>query len=434
MQGFPELGISGLARSYKDLKPTCCHLALDKPTRLPGDYIFVSDQIESSNIAVGELEVVSAPLLEVGNPNQEYPIHLKHKVLSDGEFNVTSGVEKLTLGAKSYIEALEKMYPEKDYFSDHVQVKRSIGGVEVYSNNASFVLLNKIAAQKAEDKYSIGGSEEMFVRALMQGDWLPEDKFATFMTKFEPKVVGVQEATLIYFKHYMEKLNEGKHTCFYCQTGFEGSAILVDPTLVSQRWLKGKNYWFHGIYNERIQLGDQSYTKQEYKEVPQLNNYKSYVWAVCGEPGRTFSAVVLTIENKDILMLNVHSPNPAAENNKTISWEEPYNKSARDNEFRTKGYTRQYEWLKMLLLEKSENVVVQKIQNEYNDADKCGRRLLIVGDFNDASRLYITSPPVKAPTRRPPSSLVLPQSRQIPHHYQVGPGSMPTLTTRQGRR
>ena len=85
LQGFPEFNIDPIASSYEDLLPTCCHLALDKPTRLPGDYIFVSNNIRQ----IGTLQPVSAPLLDAPHPNRPYAYNLKHHVLHESsEFDV----------------------------------------------------------------------------------------------------------------------------------------------------------------------------------------------------------------------------------------------------------------------------------------------------------------------------------------------------------
>ena len=79
----------------------------------------------------------------------------------------------------------------KQVFSDHAQVKRTINGIDVYSNNASFVILSKF--MKEEGPW---GFEEMFVRAVLNRENEMADLFEKFMWSFQPPVVGVQEATL----------------------------------------------------------------------------------------------------------------------------------------------------------------------------------------------------------------------------------------------
>jgi hypothetical protein len=229
----------------------------------------------------------------------------------------------------------------------------------------------------------------MFVRAVMDKEQIMSDLFEKFMFTFSPPVVGVQEATLSYFIMYMARKEPGTKTqkkryCFYCQTDAEGSAIVVDKKKVSETWMNSSNYWFKPMTDTEVLLGEDSYCAGFQKGYPfeLLPEKKSDVWAVCGQPGRTFSAVVLKLGDEDILMLNVHSPNPAVD--KEIKHLSPYDKL--NPEFEKKGYTRQREWLEMLLLTPSDNAVVQKIQAEY---ERCEKRLIIVGDFNDASRVYI---------------------------------------------
>lgn len=405
LRGFPALHIQPIATRFEELPKTCCHLSLDKPTRLPGDYVFASTNIPD----IGNLEVVSAPLLPVTYPNRPYALHLKSGVgIGESEFD-TLNRDSLTSGAKSYIKALKELHKEKEAFSDHVQVRRSINGVKVYSNNASFVVLNKVMEQE-----TLWGSEEMFVRAVMEKDGRMNDLFLKYMSAFSPPVVGVQEATLSYFIMYMTRPDcdgrtpqDGKY-CFFCQTDFEGSAILVNKELVSQTWMTSPNYWFGEMEDTQVLLGAESYCNEKQQGPPfdKLAAKESDVWAVCGHPGRTFSAVVLTLGEQDILMLNVHSPNPAAD--KVVKFNPPYDRddppaaasatSAQQdldevtgkNEFERKGYTRQSEWLSMLLLEERDhNAVLAKIRAEYN---RCEGRLIIVGDFNDASRVYREGP------------------------------------------
>ena len=132
-------------------------------------------------------------------------------------------------------------------------------------------------------------------------------------------------------------------------------------------------------------IGEESYCAVFQKGYPYnlLPQRVSDVWAVCGKPGRTFSAV-LSLNGEDVLMLNLHCSNPAVD--KTIVCKSPYDKL--DGEFEQKSATRHREWLHMLLRRQPENSVVRKIQLEYQ---RCQERLIIVGDFNDASRLYINN-------------------------------------------
>lgn len=406
LRGFPLLNIDPIATSYDELKPTCCHLALDKPTRLPGDYIFASNNIDD----VGALKPVSAPLLPVQHPNREYNIHLgkmgkTEKYLADNplesEFSVIGDIEELTKRAIAYTKFLAQKYPDLHIFSDHVQMKRSVLGVDVYSNNASFVILNQVM----NNFQGVWGSEEMFVRAIMGYEKTMTDLFDKFMKDFNPRIVGVQEATLDYFVSYMRMLRNisppsGMPTwlCFYCHTLLEGSAILVDETYVDLGWLNNPTTcWFSKEPNGDLFIGHQSYSCQTGSPYDLLmrsgvpmreGKNQNNVWAVCGHPGRTFSAVVIKLKGKSILMLNIHSPNPAPDVN--VAHAVPYESLGRDAEFRKTGWKRQHEWLNYLLNgrdDPSTDPVITKIRAAYKGV--CENRLLMTGDFNDASRVYL---------------------------------------------
>ena len=309
------------------------------------------------------MNVVSAPLLEINGPNVPYETHLKDH-----------DAHALMPAAKAYLKKIEDKFPGKKVYSDHVQVRRRIMGTEVYSTNASFVVLNKSRDEKDKGPF---GSEKLYVMAAMEND-LIKDLFQEFMDDEERNVVGVQEATLPYFRAYMQKAkNKDKTTCFYCHSDLEGSAIVVKDKLVSTEWKDGRNYWFSpdGGNDTHLQLGNHS--------------FDTYLWSVCGVKGRTFSAVVLTLQNKDVLMLNMHSPNPAVAAEKVLKSEHPFTGMS-NKPYEKHAFSRQHEWLQMLLTKETgpgvTGDVVRKIQAEYN---RCERRLIIVGDFNDASRVYI---------------------------------------------
>ncbi len=361
LQGFPDLGIDPIADSYDGLAHTCCHLAMDKPTRLPGDYVFGSNHIESVDT---NMEIVSAPLLKIKDANDMYETHLKKR-----------DAEELMPAAKAYLERVREAFPNDKVYSDHVQVKRTINGIDVYSTNASFVVLNRVASPKKviPPESPLWGSEKLYVMAAMQNGLLP-DLFQQFMNKYTPEVVAVQEATDEYLSMYMAKPeNHADTSCFYCSSGIEGSAIIVKSKFVSDTWKNGRNYWFDDTFRYNYAVGME---------------IDSFVWSVCGKKGRAFSAVVLCLGDQDILMLNMHSPNPAVD--ETLADTVPPFDKWTHKEYRRKAFSRQNEWLQMLLTDSNvaaKNSVVEKIQSEYQ---RCEKRLILAGDFNDASRLYIT--------------------------------------------
>ena len=360
IQGFPKLGIPGLEESYDKLDHTCCHLAMDKPTRLPGDYV-----LASSNLKAGPLEVISAPLLKVPNPNEPYKPRLS-------EWNLKESVP----AAAEYLRRVQEANPGLSIYSDHVQVMREIMGTRVYSTNASFVVMDVATGKLKKEDTTKGfwGTEKYFVLGMIANGQM-DDFFQNFMDDKRPSVVGVQEATLEYFKYFMGKpANSGRKTCFFTQSGPEGSAIVVEDRLVSKKWLDGENCWYEPA-QDGVRVGHLSV------EGPSL-------WSVCGKAGRTFSAAVLTLNGQDVLMLNMHSPNPASD---VILKSDPPFEKMNGLEYQKKAFTRQQEWLDMLLNANPSGsdghaLVVKKIQAEYN---RCEKRLILTGDFNDASRVYI---------------------------------------------
>ena len=106
--GFERFGIAPLAPRFQDLILTCCHLAKDKPTRLPGDYIFISNALGTS----GPLEAVSAGL---GDPDfadaQQHP----NKLYTSNPTGSETVAVKLSVkeGTQSYIFDAEGKSKEK---------------------------------------------------------------------------------------------------------------------------------------------------------------------------------------------------------------------------------------------------------------------------------------------------------------------------------
>jgi hypothetical protein len=320
---------------------TCCRLALDKPTRLPGDLIMYSwaddNQLE---LAYAEEELSELPeFMNNDSKNTPYDTPLDPTTVTN--------------------------IPDVSHnHSDHVFVQRKFNGYICMSANVSFAqLLNE--AQ---------GSEVLFVKSRKTLYDKTSGLFASYIGDMQtkPHILGIQEYVVL--PALQEALRSMKYTLYETKSRSEGSCIAVKSNIVNE-----------SLTNLIFELRDEH-----------LNDH---AWAV-GVTGRTFSAAVVDVPNAT-LVLNVHAPNPSDANhggwhknkkelNSKMNTVSRYLPDNAKNMFKTDAFQKgirmfMNKWLSSVLGGESESALHNRLAYIFT---RCNYRLILMGDFNDASWIY----------------------------------------------
>lgn len=323
-------------------------MALDKPTRLPGDLIMFSSTLGNFD------SKLSVPANE--EPLAELPEFHENVVKGQGRHPN----ERYTPDPLKPSSVLIQDLANSRGTSDHMIVTRKLNHFNIMSANASFaMLLGKTM-----------GSEALFVKAKSYRYDTPS-VFLDFLGKVPhdefPHVLGIQEYVSDPLKGRLQQM--GFKLC-ETQSDQEGSCIAIQQPLYNP--LSDKLFGFES---------------------------NSEHWAV-GAIGRTFSAAVANLP-KPTLVLNLHAPNPAeaAEGGWYLNKETMREIEQNPNEKmfskippelkvmlttdQFKSHIRTYInlWLESILVHPTCELhrVLSRLFNE------CETRLVVMGDFNDAS-------------------------------------------------
>ena len=329
---------------------TCCVYALDKPTRLAGDLILTSENLTN----VGNLQIApnQTPLSEYGTPE-------------------IRNVEGVVGGASPNEFYQQKLDPKttpaqsiKENVSDHLFVTRKVDEYVFMSANVSFAMrLGKPI-----------GSEALFVKSVLESGREPKQMLSGYLDAMQsslPHIMAFQE--WVHSPEMETYLGGLGYQMIQTKSENEGSCIAIKSEL----------------------------SNEDLNRMIKRSSEDNELWGVAVK-GRTFSAMVANIP-QPTLILNLHGPNPseAAEGgwykksdseiatfkaNKFCQYipehlKERFFVEDKGKAFRTNNQKFIEDWLSYILSPGWNNT----INTIY---EQCERRLVVMGDLNDASETF----------------------------------------------
>ena len=283
------------------------------------------------------------------------------------------------------------------FFSDHLFVERSLANNKILSANVSFAMLegkdmgSEYLIRGAFSQHKLNGTDPLNVNT--------NKVFETYMDLYckqnknnPPGILGLQEYVAGKLPKTLGHYTSGQ--VIATVSGREGSAICVHESCLDTEARK---------MNKRIQ---------------DLIPLVGPVWAVA-KGGRTFSAAVACFAQNKTLILNIHGPNPSDEADGGYRLKDETERAdlkdafvlvpqeiidmffqeGAEEPFQTNNKLFLEKWLSYVLLaegagdednrafkDRDKSLMLYKLLRELYE--ECKYRLIVMGDFNDASELY----------------------------------------------
>ena len=392
--GFRSISKFGIPRYLQGVNidglTTCCWYSYDKPSRMPGDVILVS-----SNVNAKDPNLEGEPFTSIVDFEETLLSSLKVKGGLSSNESYEPKLEKLEYNELAELSKKINL-PSSGMYSDHIPTSRLVEGIQMVTFNASFVIL-KMQARFVNHLPTLllegvggatHGSEGLAAMAIARQIVANVTKDLPF-PRFVNNVLRPLDSGVVLIQEW---LSPNK----YRGGDFEGNEFICN-VLITNGY---KTFQTHsGFEGSCIAYKENKATPIVSDELCAKLNETGF-WSWCGIEGRTWS-VIRCEGDRPFLCMNVHGPNigPDGKPKKTVgpfyskmneyfgvAW---FTKNTIDyNRFKSDIRTAHQIFLDCLLEEEvprdvkePDSQAIVSIRDAYK---KCEKRLVVGGDWNDA--------------------------------------------------